>query len=108
MQRGEKSISLPIRLKLGDKVLCFGRADIKFAGIDQAGKSFEGRVFLNNPAADENTPTTKEQGYSGSFHVYGFGLRPGDFGKAPSDSQARDAVLALRELTEMDFDLTTA
>jgi hypothetical protein len=86
MQRGEKSISLPIRLKLGDK----------------------GLSFLNNPAADENTPTTKEQGYSGSFHVYGFGLRPGDFGKAPSDSQARDAVLALRELTEMDFDLTTA
>ena len=41
-------------------------------------------MFLNNPAADENTPTTKEHGYAGSFHVYGYGLWPGDIGNQPS------------------------
>jgi hypothetical protein len=49
------------------------RAELVFAGIEQAGPSFEGRVFLNNPDADEATPQTPEAGYAGSFHVYGYG-----------------------------------
>jgi hypothetical protein len=28
----------------------FTRADIQFLGLDHSGASFEGRVFLNNPA----------------------------------------------------------
>jgi hypothetical protein len=49
------------------------RAELVFGGVDQAGPSFEGRVFLNNPDADESTPLTSETGYAGSFHVYGYG-----------------------------------
>jgi hypothetical protein len=48
-------------------------AELIFAGIEQAGPSFEGRVFLSNPDADESTPPTPEKGYAGSFHVYGYG-----------------------------------
>ena len=50
-----------------------GRVELIFTGIEQAGPSFEGRVFLNNPAADEHTPLTADMGYAGSFHVYGYG-----------------------------------
>jgi hypothetical protein len=49
------------------------RLDLVFAGVEQAGPSFEVRIFLNNPAADEDTPQTPETGYAGSFHVYGYG-----------------------------------
>lgn len=51
----------------------FDRADIVFEGIEQGGPSFEARVFVNNPAADEATPRTSENGYAGAFHVYGYG-----------------------------------
>lgn len=50
------------------------RADLIFAGVDQAGPSFEARVFLNNPRADEGTPRGTQAGYAGSFHVYGYGV----------------------------------
>jgi hypothetical protein len=49
------------------------RAELAFAGVEQAGPSFEGRVFLNNPEADESTPRTPQAGYVGSFHVFGYG-----------------------------------
>lgn len=49
------------------------RAEVVFAGVEQAGPSFEARVFLNNPEADESTPQRPETGYAGSFHVYGYG-----------------------------------
>jgi hypothetical protein len=47
--------------------------ELVFTGVEQAGPSFEGRVFLNNPSADESTAQTPETGYAGSFHVYGYG-----------------------------------
>jgi hypothetical protein len=50
-----------------------GRAELVFGGVEQAGPSFEGRVFLNRPDADETTPPTPENGYAGSFHVFGYG-----------------------------------
>jgi tyrosinase len=58
----------------------FERADIVFEGVEQAGGSFEARVFLNNPEADASTPKTPEHGYAGSFHVYGYGRYPGEPG----------------------------
>jgi hypothetical protein len=51
-------------------------AELVFHGVEQAGPSFEARVFLNNPDADESTPQTPEAGYAGSFHVYGYGQSP--------------------------------
>jgi len=50
------------------------RADIVFEGVDMSGPSFEARVFLNNPSAAVTTPLEPEQGYAGSFHVYGLGV----------------------------------
>jgi hypothetical protein len=48
-------------------------AELVFNGVEQAGESFEGRVFLNNVSADEGTPTDSASGYVGSFHVFGYG-----------------------------------
>ena len=62
----------------GGKEGDFERADIVFDGVEQAGGSFEARVFLNNPEADASTPMTPEHGYAGSFHVYGYGRYPGE------------------------------
>ena len=64
------------------------QADLVFRGVEQAGPSFEGRVFLNNPDADDTTQRTPEAGYAGSFHVYGYGEHP-----PPSlaDAKARQA-----------------
>jgi hypothetical protein len=52
------------------------RAELVFRGVEQAGPSFEGRVFLNNPDADDATALTPETGYAGSFSVYGYGEPP--------------------------------
>jgi hypothetical protein len=49
------------------------RVELVFGGVDQAGPSFEGRDFLNNPDADESTAQIPATGYAGSFHVYGYG-----------------------------------
>jgi hypothetical protein len=81
-------ISPPIRLKLGPNGLNFPRADIRVHGIDQSGRSFEGRVFLNNPNATLQTATTPENGYAGSFHVYGYGVWPDDIARDPADLPA--------------------
>jgi hypothetical protein len=58
----------------------FQRAEIVVEGLDQSGPSFEARVFLNNPGADQRTEATPDNGYVGSIHVYGYGLWPGDVG----------------------------
>jgi len=72
----KKFVSPPIDLGLGAAGTDFTRADIHFRGVDHAGPSFEARVFLNNPEADEHTPQTLDHGYAGSFHVYGYGVFP--------------------------------
>ena len=56
--------------------------------MEQAGPAYEGRVFLNNPNADANTPRTAEHGYAGSFHVYGLGVR------LPEKAGIRKSVIA--------------
>ena len=61
------------------------RVELVFGGVEQAGPSFEGRVFLNNPGADESTAPSPETGYAGSFHVYGYGQPP-----PPAVAQAMD------------------
>lgn len=56
----------------------FTRADIEFDGVDHSGASFEARVFLNNPDANDSTEKTLESGYAGSFHIFGHGGCFGD------------------------------
>ena len=82
--------SAPIRVHTGLRGRDFQRADIIFEGVDQSGPSFEARVFLNNPDANHETEMTPENGYAGSFHVYGYGVWPGDLtadDSPPSDSR---------------------
>lgn len=50
-----------------------GRADVEVSGLEQAGASFELRVFLGDPDADADTPLTPTAGYAGSIHIYGYG-----------------------------------
>ena len=56
----------------------FSRADLIFDGLDHSGPSFEARVFLNNDRANAATSTTPENGYAGSFHIFGHGGCYGD------------------------------
>lgn len=58
----------------------FSRADLEFIDVDHSGASFEARVFINNPQADENTPTSEASGYAGSFNIFGHGGCFGDVG----------------------------
>jgi hypothetical protein len=56
------------------------RADIEVHGIDHAGPSYQARIYLNNPAANEATGVAPETGYAGSFHIFGHGGCLGDPG----------------------------
>ena len=49
----------------------YRRADVELHGIDQAVPSYEGRIFLGNAGADENTPRDEDSGFLGSFFVFG-------------------------------------
>lgn len=57
----------------------FTRADIEFHGLDHSGASYEGRVFLNRPAADAQTARAVPE-YAGSYFVFGHGGCLGDPG----------------------------
>lgn len=72
--------SEPISVEAAPLAGDFTRADIEFHGLDHSGASFEGRVFLNNRDADENTELTLYQGYAGSFNIFGHGGCYGDVG----------------------------
>jgi hypothetical protein len=95
------------------------RLELVFTGIDQAGPSFEGRVFLNNPDADEATAQVPGTGYAGAFHVYGYGQSPppaiaeataargaGGPPVAPIEKRLRADDAALRTALEGAEDLT--
>lgn len=58
----------------------FSRADVEFIDVDHSGASYEARVFINNPKANEETPKTEASGYAGSFHIFGHGKCFGDVG----------------------------
>jgi hypothetical protein len=68
----------------------FSRADLVFTGVDHSGPSYEARVFLNNPEADLETPRDPEQGYAGSFAVFGHGTCYGEEGHCDPEREYRD------------------
>jgi hypothetical protein len=72
--------SPPLKLNWIKEETEFYRADIEFFGIDISGPSYEGRVFLNNPKADEKTVLNLENGYAGSYYIFGHGGCYGDVG----------------------------
>jgi hypothetical protein len=49
----------------------YTRADVELHRVDLAVPSYEGRVFLNRPDADRDTPLDPGTGYLGSFSVFG-------------------------------------
>lgn len=73
---------MPITVKLErpDPSQPFSRADLEFRGVDHSGPSYEGRVFFDNPSANESTPAEVDHGYAGSFHVFGHGGCFGELG----------------------------
>lgn len=83
----KKYTSKPINIGRGPLASDFRRADIEFHEVDHSQASFEGRVFLNNPGADENTPKTVDDGYAGSFHIFGHGGCFGNVGHCDISEQ---------------------
>ena len=75
--KGAKRLVSPL-ISMGPVESDFSRADLIFDGVDHSGVSFEARVFLNNPSASEQTAKTPENGYAGSFHIFGHGGCYGD------------------------------
>lgn len=69
------------------------RAEIVFSGVELAGPSWEGRVYVNNPAADESTAQDPASGYAGSFYVYGYG-EPAPPGVAEARARGDEAPIA--------------
>lgn len=75
-----KLVSQPVQVDLSRLGNRYKRADLHVCGVDHSGPSYEGRVFLNHPEADENTSRTPDAGYAGSFYVFGHGGCYGDEG----------------------------
>jgi len=46
--------------------------DIEIYNLDCSGLSYEGG--LNNPIVNKKTPIKLDQGYVGSYHVFGYGV----------------------------------
>ena len=63
--------------KLGKE---FYRADLELQGVDHSGPSYEGRVFINNEFANYDTPLNNNNGYVGSYYIFGHGGCYGDVG----------------------------
>jgi len=49
------------------------RAEIVIQALDGSAFSYEGRVFLNNPSASQETTPSLENGYVASYHIFGYG-----------------------------------
>jgi len=72
-------VSNPMTVTLQAPAEPYKRADLEFHGLDHSKVSFEGRLFINNPDAGPETPTTDES-YVGSFWIFGHGGCAGDEG----------------------------
>jgi tyrosinase len=64
----------------------FNRAEVRFEGLTPPEKTFELRVFVNEPKANAGTPTYENPHYLGSQHFFGHG---GCFG-APGHCEPLD------------------
>jgi hypothetical protein len=73
-------VSKPIKINLTSLKKKIYRVDLEIDGIDHSGASYEGRVFLNNPKANQDTPRNLKNGYVGSIYVFAHGGCYGDSG----------------------------
>ncbi len=83
--------SKPVGIEFAGPEHRFARADLEISGIFHGEASYEGRIFLNNPSADASTPRALENGYAGSFHIFGHGGCLGDPGHCEVNEHTREA-----------------
>jgi hypothetical protein len=83
--------SRPVRIDFAAPDHRLTRADLVIDGIYHGESSYEGRIFLNNPSADHTTAKTRENGYAGSFHIFGHGGCLGDPGHCEVNEEGREA-----------------
>ncbi len=83
--------SKPVRVDFAGPEHRFVRADLEIRGIFHGEASYEGRIFFNNPKANEKTPRTPENGYAGSFHIFGHGGCLGDPGHCDLNEHNRNS-----------------
>lgn len=89
---GNKMSTPDMILEYNDKENDFYQAVIEFYGVDTNGPTYEGRVYVNNPDADGNTPLKESSGYVGSYHVFGHDGCWGDEGHChPLPNRAYDS-----------------
>jgi len=86
----QKYTSQPIALTPAIRKTDFKRADLIFHDVDHSGPSYQGRVFFNNPEADESTPRTLEKGFAGEFTIFAHGRCWGDQGHCMVPEQRRE------------------
>jgi hypothetical protein len=85
------SITLaPLALPEREEGEQIARVDLVFYGVDHSGASYEARVYINNPEADERTEQDAAEGYAGSFTVFGHGGCYGDEGHCLPDQRTID------------------
>jgi hypothetical protein len=72
--------SKPVEIAFAGPNHRFNSADLEILGVYHGEASYEGRIFFNNPKANAATPRTLDNGYAGSFYVFGHGGCFGDVG----------------------------
>lgn len=83
-------ISKPVPIDFAGPEHRYVRSDLEIYGIYHGGPSYEGRIFLNNPKADQTTARTRENGYAGSFYIFGHGGCLGDPGHCEVNEEKRE------------------
>lgn len=73
-------VTKPLDLPPRDAAAEGRRADLIFYGVDHLGESYIGRVFLDNPGANETTPLDAANRYAGHFTIFGHNGCAGDEG----------------------------
>jgi tyrosinase len=103
-----KFTSKPIALPAAVRTAAFKHAELDFFEVDHSGASYQGRVFFNNPSADENTPRELESGYAGAFHIFGHGGCFGEVGHCEVMERRADDTRNRHPLTptEVSVDVT--
>jgi hypothetical protein len=86
----QRFVSPPLDVPVLDEGEQVDRVDVVFYGVDHSGPSYQGRVFVDNPDADAETPTDDAHGYVGSFTVFGHDGCYGDEGHCLPDSRETD------------------
>lgn len=98
------SNSQTVTVNPGSDIAEAERADLVFTGVEQAGPSYEGRVFIGNPDASDATELSPENGYVGSFSVYGYGdAAPPEMSEAKADrADGAPAVAPIEKRLRVD------